>query len=343
MKENLLENLSESLDCLNKGILRSFKTMTDIDFTESSSQVVQTNQFRTKFETIASIPLSGSITGDIYICLNVSKWLPTFHAIAEKSGFVPTEEMIYSILGEIGNTAAGDVVTPLKDLFGPITILSPKVIIGKIYHPTTNIFNLDYKSEDGLEIEVRLSIDLMEQNLRAEHDKLLLSSKLDDTGLFNKKYFSKILSGLEESIEKGDGYFSIIFADINRLKYVNDNFGHDAGDEYIKTAANIVLKSCRSSDRCFRVGGDEIIMLLPNCPKEAADKVIQRMINFMDKLPISLKKNNGNLEEIKVHMSMGIASNSEGIRPKEVVKIADQRMESNKQIWYEKQKFKRRT
>jgi diguanylate cyclase (GGDEF)-like protein len=55
---------------------------------------------------------------------------------------------------------------------------------------------------------------------------------------------------------------SIIIADLNGLKLVNDAFGHDMGDKLLKKAASIIKKSCRSEDIIARWGGDEFSIVL---------------------------------------------------------------------------------
>lgn len=336
------DDLQNTIDAFSQGIIESCKSILKVTLQTNQESLHPSKSFHTQFDTITSIPLAGSISGEIFLCLNISDWQEQFNALCKNLDHRESEAMIFSILGEILNNAGGEILEPLQKLYGSITLLSPRVIIGKIHYPSTNIFNLSLHSKDQLKMEARLSIDLMEQNLRVEHDKLLVSSKLDETGLYNKQYFSKILSDLEKSGENNDSYFSIIFADLNRLKFINDNFGHDAGDIYIQTAAKMVKKSCRSSDRCFRVGGDEIIMLLPNCPKSAAEKVIDRVKKQMESAPLKFKSNRGVSQTINIEMSVGVASNSEGISPKEVVKIADQRMEKMKKDWYNTQGLNRR-
>lgn len=77
------------------------------------------------------------------------------------------------------------------------------------------------------------------------------------TGLKNRHCFDKFCKGLEDSFQKNIG---VIFCDLNRLKFTNDNFGHEAGDKLIRDFANI-LKENFPKEECFRMSGDEFIIV----------------------------------------------------------------------------------
>lgn len=88
--------------------------------------------------------------------------------------------------------------------------------------------------------------------------------------------------------EQSTGSFGVIFCDLNGLKYINDTYGHSAGDHYIKTFSDFLRKSFRSSS-CFRIGGDEFVVLLKEMPEAIFE---QRVFGFEKALL--------NLEEISV-------------------------------------------
>lgn len=338
------DKIDNSIDAFSLGIKKAFQSIMAVDLKlKSSTKINLKKKFITKYKTIASVPLSGSITGELFICVNKDDWLPY---LAQMSGLdqdtTEMQELLHSSLQEIINTAGGEAIVPIKETFGAVTMMSPRLIEGRLTYPSTRIYEIDLVTEDGKEIEARMSLDLMEQDLNVEHERLKQDSKLDDTGLFNKKYFQEVLAGFEVKFAR-EGYFSIIFADINRLKFVNDNYGHDAGDAYIQTAANIIKQSCRFSDFCFRVGGDELVILLPKCTKEDTTHVINRMNSLMSNEVMKFDNGKGVMEDVKVHMSIGVASTSEGIPANDILKVADQRMEENKKEWYRNQVFQRRT
>lgn len=139
------------------------------------------------------------------------------------------------------------------------------------------------------------------------------------TNLYNRRYFDIEVERLDQ---KRNLPISIIMADVNKLKYVNDTFGHDAGDELIRKAAEVLKHSCRSDEIVARLGGDEFIILLPNVDSNAAEIIINRLEN--------------NLKGISVHgvpltISFGYATKlSSEEDMKEVIKSADGNMYKNK-------------
>ncbi len=104
------------------------------------------------------------------------------------------------------------------------------------------------------------------------------------TGLMNRRCFE---STLDKYDDKEYLPISIIFADLNGLKLVNDIFGHEAGDLLIKKAAGILRKTCRSVDVIARVGGDEFIVLLPRTKAEDAETIIERVQTALSKEDIN--------------------------------------------------------
>jgi len=83
---------------------------------------------------------------------------------------------------------------------------------------------------------------------------------------------------------------SIIMCDVNGLKLVNDSFGHDAGDLFLKKAAEIITRACRSEDIIARMGGDEFVIVLPRTTEEETEQIANLMKEF------ALKEKVANIE-----------------------------------------------
>ena len=94
------------------------------------------------------------------------------------------------------------------------------------------------------------------------------------TELYNRAYFEEELNRLNT---KRQLPVSIIVGDINGLKLINDAFGHNEGDEILKSCANVLKSCCRAEDIVARWGGDEFSMLLPKTDEEVALKIVKRI------------------------------------------------------------------
>ena len=89
----------------------------------------------------------------------------------------------------------------------------------------------------------------------------IIATKDELTRVGNKAAYKEYVDKLEQQISTGDAEFSVVLADINRLKYVNDTFGHEKGDHYIRKCCSVLTESFRRS-RVFRIGGDEFVVFL---------------------------------------------------------------------------------
>ena len=110
------------------------------------------------------------------------------------------------------------------------------------------------------------------------------------TDLYNRAYLENEMERLDTERQLP---LSIIVADLNGLKLINDVYGHEAGDKMLKSAANILRKACREEDIIARWGGDEFIVLLPQTTKEDVTAISNRITissqaDFFEGIPISM-------------------------------------------------------
>jgi diguanylate cyclase (GGDEF)-like protein/PAS domain S-box-containing protein len=96
------------------------------------------------------------------------------------------------------------------------------------------------------------------------------------TGLYNRLFFDEDM----ERISRGRMFpVSIVMADINHLKIVNDTDGHEAGDDLIRLAAQVIMRGFRAEDVVARIGGDEFAVLLRSTQAEVAEEAVRRIMN----------------------------------------------------------------
>ncbi len=154
---------------------------------------------------------------------------------------------------------------------------------------------------------------------KAEEEILSLSYCDKLTGLSNRTHFEK---GLAELNRGGKLPISIIIADCNGLKIVNDAFGHGEGDRLLVQIAGILKKVCRKDDLVARIGGDEFAIILPQTSQEQAYMVFHRIKECCaeDKSLV-----------VAPSLAMGIATKREEAEDiHEILKKAEDRMYSAK-------------
>lgn len=99
------------------------------------------------------------------------------------------------------------------------------------------------------------------------------------TGVYNRSFFEEYMDGFLEKKHP----MLLVYMDLDRLKAVNDKYGHHEGDRYIRKFVQTIQKHFRSYDILARIGGDEFVLLLENIPKETAiSKLQQTMEEFED-------------------------------------------------------------
>ena len=106
------------------------------------------------------------------------------------------------------------------------------------------------------------------------------------TGLHSRTYFDIKLANIEN---KGIRPLCVISCDVNGLKLANDYMGHLVGDKLLQTVAALCKESVRTSDCVAWMGGDEIVILLPTCPREAGEEIAKLRRNLIGTTPVPIR------------------------------------------------------
>lgn len=107
------------------------------------------------------------------------------------------------------------------------------------------------------------------------------------TGMYNRLGYQQLACRLFEQKKKQKENLSIVFIDMDRLKYINDCCGHTHGDWAIKTTATVILENCPKGAIAVRTGGDEFLIILDKTDEEMIAEIIQ---NIRDKIDEVAKK-----------------------------------------------------
>ena len=114
---------------------------------------------------------------------------------------------------------------------------------------------------------------------QATHDKL--------TGLYNRNRFDEIYEKEIKRARRYENDLSMILFDVDNFKQINDNYGHQTGDEVLKEIAEITLNSVREQDISVRWGGEEFLVLLPQTNLLGAITAANKIRSSIEKNPIS--------------------------------------------------------
>jgi diguanylate cyclase (GGDEF)-like protein len=169
-----------------------------------------------------------------------------------------------------------------------------------------------------------LSMDLINSLLEKNKENELLRQQITIdamTQLNNYKGFCEILNSEISRASRYKKPLSLIFADIDHFKSVNDNYGHQAGDHALKIVAGSLKNELRDSDNIARYGGEEFVIILPETNTDDALRVSERLREKIKSIKMSY---NGN--SINVTMSFGVATlpNSQRVSSDKFIKMADE-------------------
>jgi diguanylate cyclase (GGDEF)-like protein/PAS domain S-box-containing protein len=122
----------------------------------------------------------------------------------------------------------------------------------------------------GKPVLINLMIDITER-ARAEREIRALQDQLREqaihdslTGLYNRIPLNEFFDRELSIAKRRNQFVSVIMADLDHFKAVNDSFGHLAGDEALRVCSNLIRNSFRASDICCRYGGEEFLIVLPD-------------------------------------------------------------------------------
>jgi diguanylate cyclase (GGDEF)-like protein len=146
------------------------------------------------------------------------------------------------------------------------------------------------------------------ERLSAENEKLHTrnerAARYDRlTGILNRAYFEK---DAQKELRKARGntqaYYSVLFCDLDHLKRVNDELGHEAGDRVLRQVGLALKRALRGHDLIGRYGGDEFVALLPGLTREIAFDRADQIIEAVRGVNAILS------EDLHIGLSVGIAS-----------------------------------
>ncbi len=149
------------------------------------------------------------------------------------------------------------------------------------------------------------------------------------TGLLNVRSIDGLIAREHEArAGAGRGAYALLVADLDRLKHVNDEFGHEAGNAALRNAAAAIQRAVRGTDAASRYGSDEFVVFLPDASAEVAEAVAQRIRNVTFQ---SLFLAGERMQRMTISVGAGCYPR-DGHRVSEVMAAAERRMQQDKAL-----------
>src|SRR5579863_4246843 len=166
----------------------------------------------------------------------------------------------------------------------------------------------------------RLRRQLLEKQ---DHSYILRNLAMIDplTGLYNRRFAEQRLAAEVSRSERKGHPLTVLMLDLNNFKHINDTHGHAAGDQVLKEFAFRLNKVIRGMDLAVRLGGDEFLVLLPECTTEQLQIVLGRLGS------IEVERHG---QMIPVTFSAGWKQYETGDRPDKLLETADQALYAKK-------------
>jgi diguanylate cyclase (GGDEF)-like protein len=153
-------------------------------------------------------------------------------------------------------------------------------------------------------VKVQLKIKSLQDELKKTNEMLKQLSNTDPlTGLFNRRYMEEMLAKEMQRAERKGGHLSLVLLDIDHFKRVNDQYGHQVGDQVLAVVAGLAKVGLRSYDFVSRYGGEEFVLTLPETAHEDALLIAERL-----RSRVQMHAFSGMLRGYNATVSLGVAT-----------------------------------
>ena len=155
----------------------------------------------------------------------------------------------------------------------------------------------------------------------AEADQRLQQMATEDslTGLFNRRMGMNQLARDLAFCQRNEMTLALLMLDIDHFKRVNDEYGHQVGDQCIRNLADCIRQTLRAYDTAYRYGGEEFVVVLTRTDAKIASEVAERLRKLVRGQTIATGKGS----ELTYTVSIGVAESSHGITPDELLSQSD--------------------
>jgi diguanylate cyclase (GGDEF)-like protein len=168
-------------------------------------------------------------------------------------------------------------------------------------------------------LDEEIEVSAQQQMLAEEYLRLAMLDPL--TGLHNRRYAQeRLISEIARAQRLGTS-LTVLMIDVDGLKAINDRHGHAAGDMVLKTFGERLSRAIRGSDLAVRIGGDEFVVLLPECAVDEVEHVLSRL---------TLLEVTVEAQKVAFYFSSGSANYRPGESPDQLLERADHTLYAEK-------------
>ncbi|MCM2359881.1 MAG: diguanylate cyclase [Geobacteraceae bacterium] len=154
-----------------------------------------------------------------------------------------------------------------------------------------------------------------------EIQELVITDKL--TGLYNRNYLTTVLEDEIHRSQRGKNPLALMMIDLDDFKPINDAYGHSFGDKILAFLGSMLHGTIRKSDRPFRYGGEEFVVVLPDTDPTIALVVAERIREAFEKEPFVVEAFDEIQKKVYLTLSIGLATYGEGMTAGALIKQAD--------------------
>ncbi|MCL4528907.1 MAG: sensor domain-containing diguanylate cyclase [Chloroflexi bacterium] len=263
-------------------------------------------------------------------CMGLIRVLDVNRKTLQLFGAASKEELLSNLNRVFRDAMSDHFIDELVDMWDGKTNYEREEINYSLSGEPINI-QLDWRMMPGHEQDfswVLVAIQDITARKKAEEYLRYLGTHDVMTGLYNRAYFEETLLQLEKDRHEP---ISVIIADLNGLKQVNDSAGHQAGDNLIRRTAEVLKTGLEENTLVARIGGDEFVILLPGADGATASELISH-------LHLLIELNNKYYREPVLSISFGAATSQPGLSLEKVISQADNTMYKDKGQYYRRRR-----
>jgi diguanylate cyclase (GGDEF)-like protein len=220
----------------------------------------------------------------------------------------------YGVIEPIGTASMDWIGVPL--------ITAANKVIGVLAVQTYTLGQRYTNTDKDVLVFVSTQVAMAIERKQSDERLKYLSTHDVLTGLYNRNLFETELERLQNSRLYP---ISILVADVDNLKLVNDQFGHMSGDNLLKQTAHLLKNAFRNEDIISRIGGDEFAILLPETDEKTAADILGRLRNM-------LAENKQGDCPAPLFLSVGMSTGNNDRSLLEILKEADDQMYQEKML-----------